>query len=303
MMARRGDEVETATAQMQVIGKRHFGRKAIAPGGGGGRASARELFDTLLLWRARVPLDDAGNATVEIPLNDSLTSFRIVAVASSGAQLFGTGRGVDPRDAGPDAAVRVCRRSCAKATAIARRSRVRNAAQRPLDVALTARASAAGAAVPALEPRTVTLAPGEAREVAWEMTAPAGVAALDWQVDAAEREAPAGTAAARDAVKVAQRVVPAIPERTYQATIFQLREPQAMPVQRPADAIAGRGGVNVQVQAKLAGELPGRARLPARAIRTRASSSARRSRSACATRRGGAPRWRCCPTTSTATAS
>ena len=51
MMARRGDEVETATAQMQVIGKRHFGRKAIAPGGGGGRASARELFDTLLLWR------------------------------------------------------------------------------------------------------------------------------------------------------------------------------------------------------------------------------------------------------------
>ena len=68
--------------------------------------SARELFDTLLLWKARVPLDDDGNATVEIPLNDSLTSFRIVAVASSGAGLFGTGRGVDPLDAGPDAAVR-----------------------------------------------------------------------------------------------------------------------------------------------------------------------------------------------------
>ena len=38
-----------------------------------------------------MPLDDDGNATVEIPLNDSLTSFRIVAVASSGAGLFGTG--------------------------------------------------------------------------------------------------------------------------------------------------------------------------------------------------------------------
>ena len=256
MMARRGDEVETATAQMQVIGKRHFGRKAIAPGGGGGRASARELFDTLLLWRARVPLDDAGNATVEIPLNDSLTSFRIVAVASSGAQLFGTGQASirATQDlmllSGLPPLVREGDRYRATFT-------VRNAAQRPLDVALTARASAAGAAVPALEPRTVALAPGEAREVAWEMTAPAGVAALDWQVDAAEREAPAGTAAARDAVKVAQRVVPAIPDRTYQATIFQLREPQAVPVQRPADAIAGRGGVNVQVQAKLAGELPG----------------------------------------------
>ena len=32
-----------------------------------------------------------GEATVEVPLNDSLTSFRIVAVASSGAGLFGTG--------------------------------------------------------------------------------------------------------------------------------------------------------------------------------------------------------------------
>src|SRR5678815_4826612 len=90
-MSERGEEVETATGQMQVIGKRHFGRKALVPGGGGGRSTARELFDTLLLWRARVPLDDSGNATVEVPLNDSLTGFRIVAVASSGAQLFGTG--------------------------------------------------------------------------------------------------------------------------------------------------------------------------------------------------------------------
>ncbi len=97
MMAERGEEVETSTAQMQVIGKRHFGRKALAPGGGGGRSTARELFDTLLLWRARVPLDDNGNAVVEIPLNDSLTSFRIVAVASSGAQSVRHRRDVDPR--------------------------------------------------------------------------------------------------------------------------------------------------------------------------------------------------------------
>ena len=42
-MARRGEEVETSTAQMQVIGKRHFGRKAVAAGGGGGRQSARAV--------------------------------------------------------------------------------------------------------------------------------------------------------------------------------------------------------------------------------------------------------------------
>ncbi len=51
--------------------------------------------------------------------------------------------------------------------------------------------------------------------------------------------------------------MPAVPERTYQATILQLDEPESIAVQRPSDAIPGRGGVNVQMQAKLAGDLPG----------------------------------------------
>ena len=92
MMRRRPYLVETATAQGQVVGRRHFGLKALPQGGGGGRQGTRELFDTLLLWKARVPLDDAGEATVEVPLNDSLTSFRIVAVATGGVAMFGTGR-------------------------------------------------------------------------------------------------------------------------------------------------------------------------------------------------------------------
>ena len=35
MTPRRAYEVQTATAQSQVIGKRHYGRKAVPPGGGG----------------------------------------------------------------------------------------------------------------------------------------------------------------------------------------------------------------------------------------------------------------------------
>src|SRR5208283_1487107 len=91
MMGRRSYQIETSTAQMQVVGKRHYGLKAIPPGGGGGRQVTRKLFDTLLLWKARVPLDANGDATVEVPLNDSLTSFRVVAIASAAAGLFGTG--------------------------------------------------------------------------------------------------------------------------------------------------------------------------------------------------------------------
>jgi len=94
MMQRRGIEVDTATAAMQVVGKRHYGRKAREAGGGGGRKTSRELFDTLLFWKARVKLDANGRASVEVPLNDSLTSFRIVAVADGGADLFGTGHAV-----------------------------------------------------------------------------------------------------------------------------------------------------------------------------------------------------------------
>ena len=90
-MGERGLQVQTSTAQMQVVGKRHFGRKAVAHGGGGGRGASRELFDTLLLWQGKVKLDARGEAQVQVPLNDSLTSFRIVAVASAGAGLFGTG--------------------------------------------------------------------------------------------------------------------------------------------------------------------------------------------------------------------
>ena len=251
MMAERGEEVETATAQMQVIGKRHFGRKALVPGGGGGRSTSRELFDTLLLWRARVPLDDAGNATVEIPLNDSLTSFRIVAVASSGAGLFGTGEASIRSTqelmvlSGLPPVVREGDRFRATFT-------VRNAGTRPLDVALSARM--AGTALPA---QSAMLAPGQARELFWDVEAPLNAKKLDWQVDAGERNAPAEGAAARDALKLSEQVIPAVPERTYQATIMQLAQPQSIAVQRPDDALPGRGGVNVQVQAKLAGELPG----------------------------------------------
>ena len=38
MMQRRPEEVLTSTAQSQVIGKRHFGRKSVPHGGGGGKS-------------------------------------------------------------------------------------------------------------------------------------------------------------------------------------------------------------------------------------------------------------------------
>ncbi|RZA07258.1 MAG: hypothetical protein EOP11_08225, partial [Proteobacteria bacterium] len=89
MMGERPLRVATSTMQSQIVGKRHYGLKALPSGGGGGVSSARELFDTLLFWKAVLPLDKNGEATAEIPMNDSLSSFRIVAIATEGASRFG----------------------------------------------------------------------------------------------------------------------------------------------------------------------------------------------------------------------
>lgn len=79
-----GNLVTTATAQGQVIGKRHFGLKARPHGGGGGKdLKTRELFDTLIYWNPTLALNEKGEANVEFKLNDSLTSFKIYGVAYS----------------------------------------------------------------------------------------------------------------------------------------------------------------------------------------------------------------------------
>jgi uncharacterized protein YfaS (alpha-2-macroglobulin family) len=245
MMQERSLQVETSTAQMQVIGKRHFGRKAFPHGGGGGRSGSRELFDTLLFWKARVALDANGEASVQVPLNDSLTGFRIVAIASGGADLFGTGS-TDIRSSqdlmllsGLPALTREGDRLRAGFT-------LRNASAGALQVDLGASVKADGGAAQALARQQVTLAPGEARELGWDYQVPVSARSLVWEVDAG-----------LDRLRVTQKVIAAVPVRTQQATLVQLDQPLTIKVQAPAAALPGRGGVLTSFSARLGGELPG----------------------------------------------
>src|SRR5262249_16711138 len=171
MMGRRGDAVRTATAQMEVLGKRHYGLKAIPAGGGGGRQPTRELFDTLLLWEPRVALDDKGDATVSVPLNDSLTSFRVEAVATSGLGRCGRG-GPPPRAAGARC------RAPGRPPPVRGGDRlhpalpVRNTTAR----AMTVEAQGVVAGLPApLAPETLTLGARGAVVTGWDVPVPAGV--------------------------------------------------------------------------------------------------------------------------------
>jgi hypothetical protein len=249
MMHERSLQVQTSTAQMQVVGKRHFGRKAVPHGGGGGRGASRELFDTLLLWKAKVTLDANGEATVQVPLNDSLTRFRIVAVASAGAGLFGTGD-TEVRSSqdlmlmsGLPSMVREGDRFRAGFT-------LRNTSSANLDVTLAAQVAADGRKSVALPVQTLTLAPGQAREIGWDYTAPQA-RALAWQVEAKSRQG------ALDRVRISQKVEEAVPVRTLQATLLQVDGTQSMKIERPADALPGHGGVQTTFSARLGGDLPG----------------------------------------------
>jgi alpha-2-macroglobulin len=238
MMGRRGYGVQTATAQQQLVGKRHYGLKALPQGGGGGRQPTRELFDTLLLWRGRVPLDASGEASVEVPLNDSLTGFRIVAVATGGLELFGTGAttiratqdlmvlsGVPPL-------VREGDQFLAEFT-------LRNTTDRAMEVEVNARVDGLPEA---LRPQSLNLSPSGARVIGWDITVPTEVQALRYEVEAG------AAGGATDRLRVVQQVLPAVPVRTLQATIGQWQREIQQPVERPADALADRGGVQLRLR-------------------------------------------------------
>ncbi len=247
MMGRRGYDVRTATAQLEVIGKRHYGRKVLPAGGGGGRQATRELFDTLLLWAARVPLDARGTAQVEVPLGDALSAFRIVAVATAGLDRFGTGS-TEVRTtqelmllSGLPPVVRDGDRFAAQFT-------LRNTTDAPLAVDATLEVTAADAPAPPIAgaAQSVTLAAGEARVIAWPVEAPPAGDALVYTV-----EARAG--AHTDRLRVTQQLRPAVPTRTLQATLLRADQPLRLPVARPADALPDRGGLEVGAAASLGG--------------------------------------------------
>lgn len=247
MMGQRPYSVQTSTSQMHVIGKRHFGLKALPAGGGGGRQFTRELFDTLLLWRGRLQLDSQGFARLEIPLNDSLSSFRIVAIANSGSGRFGTGSsairstqdlmllsGIPP----------VVRQSDRFSAAFTMRNNTANA------MSLEAQIKVAGLKAD-LAPQKFLLNANEAKVISWEITAPLDAELLTYDVQVQS------SSGQKDRIEIKQKVIPFVPVKPWQATIFQLDGKQRTAVARPAEGLPGRGGIQVQLRPKIADGLPG----------------------------------------------
>lgn len=251
MLQRRSWGVETSTAQMEIIGRRHYGKKAVPAGGGGGKAPTRELLDTLLLWEPAVKLDANGQAKLTVPLNDALTTFKIVAVADASTGLFGTGatqiRATQDLQiiSGLPPLVREDDQFRAQIT-------LRNTTKTAMKVEVAPRATLLD-----LKPQTIDIPAGESREVAWTVTAPAQLAqtraqALLWEIEAKDT-----IGGARDALKASQKLIPAVPLTVQQATLAQVDGSFNLDVNPPAGALPGRGGLKMSLQPKLAEGLPG----------------------------------------------
>lgn len=246
MYQRHSYGVETATAQLEVVGKRHYGRKSLPPGGGGGKAPTRELLDTLLTWQPRVTLDANGSARVKVPINDALTRFRLLAAADVGGDLFGSG------EAGFNVVQDLQLSSSLPPMAregdqLQAGVTVRNGGERPLKI----RVQAGAPGLPALPAREVSLPQGEARLIAWPVTVPNDARELKWTFSAQEI---GGKAA--DKLAVSQTIEAAVPVTVEQATLQRVAPQLAIPVALPPGAIPGRGGVRVSLQARLGDELP-----------------------------------------------
>ncbi|MBX3016413.1 MAG: hypothetical protein KF767_00885 [Bdellovibrionaceae bacterium] len=249
MMGERGLAVDTSSGQNQVIGRRHFGAKARPAGGGGGTAAdPRELFDPMLHWAASVKLDRDGRAQATIPLNDSLTSFRIVALATGGSNLFGDGAATveSTKDliiySGFAPLVR-------EGDDIGNVFTVRNTTAKAMKVDVKVSAPELGA-LPALAP--VELKPSEAKTVNLPLKVPVNLTAINFRIEA--RDAASG---AEDVMIAKVKVSPAVPVRVQQATLFQLEKSHTIPVRQPADNLANKGGLSVSARSTLVTGLAG----------------------------------------------
>jgi uncharacterized protein YfaS (alpha-2-macroglobulin family) len=247
MMKLRGHNVQTATAQSFVVGKRHFGLKAVASGGDGGGALRRELFDTLLYWNPSVNLNAKGEAKITVPLNDSTTSFRIVAVALQGADQFGMGwTSIQSSQdlmilPGLGAVTRTGDEFQAGFT-------VRNASDKNQEVLLSLETTPAqmGLAV-----QKLNLAPGAAKEVFWKM-----------KTGAAENISYVMTAKnaqgkVLDEVKKTQKILSLRSARIFQSEFGQWPDLNKLSLQQPAGAIAGESSIQVEVSKTLGGSNAG----------------------------------------------
>ncbi|MDG0817256.1 alpha-2-macroglobulin family protein [Bdellovibrio svalbardensis] len=241
MMQMHQHLVKTATAQTLVIGKRHFGLKALPIGGDGRGGLRRELFDTLLYWNPNVTLNKDGKATVEVKLNDSTTSFRIVAIAQQKADQFGTGW--TSIQSSQDLMILPGIASVARdGDDFNAGFTVRNATNETKEVNVQL---VTVPTVPGLSHKKIRLEGGASQEVFWNIKTPSAEK-IDYVLTARDAQGKF-----LDEIKKSQKILPLRQTRIYQSEFGQWPEFKQIAVQEPAGAESGQSSVIVEAASAL----------------------------------------------------
>lgn len=247
MMKMRAHTLQTATSQTFVIGKRHFGLKALPIGGDGGGALRRELFDTLLYWNPSITLNAQGEAKVDVPLNDSTTSFRIVAIVLQGQDQFGTGfTSIQSSQdliimPGLSTVVREGDQFLAGFT-------VRNASTQTQELQLSLKVSPL---TDSFAPQKLRLAPDESKEVQWRIKVPSS-GSLEYVMTARNSQGKV-----LDEVKKTQKILNLREPRIYQSEWGSWPEFSKLSLKQPADAELEKSSIVIEASASLGGSFEG----------------------------------------------
>lgn len=238
---RQGLGITTAESRTRLIGRRSYGTKGDKAGGGGGRdpgeSALRRDFRALAVWRGDLVTGEDGSAVVDFPVPDSLTTYRLMAVAVGGDELFGTGEsefrvtkpiGVEP------ALPRFLRPGDRATAGVVARNRT--AADAEFEVKATV--ASGPVAIDGEAVRRVRVPSGGSVEVpfAWTASAP-GEARLRFEA-AAGRE--------RDALELVLPVVAIAPSETT-ATFFAVEGRAEQRLRVPDDVFASTGGLEVRL--------------------------------------------------------
>jgi len=209
----------------------------------------RSAFDSALAWLPDIPLAADGSADVDVPTNDSLAQWRVMAVAdaSTDEDALLAGNGVARFDtsqplqlsAGLPPVVRTGDQSIATAT-------VRNDTAHPMRVRVTARAAARDMGAHELE-----LGAHASADVHWDAVAASTPGETVWEFAAGTLD---GDDSAADRVQFRQQVLARVPLRVEQGALLQLDHAFDWRLQPTG---VGEARVAISATPSLAGELPG----------------------------------------------
>lgn len=230
-----------ADARTQVVGRRFEGKKGDQAAGGGGLGmSLRQKFHPAVFWLAQAETDDQGDLKVKFKLPDSLTAYRIVAIAADKAGDFGLGKAM-VKARRPLQMLSALPRFAVNGDRFSARVTVQNLSEAKGEITVTAKAE--GLKLVGPNSQTLSLAPGESRAV--------GFSAEAAQTGEAHLILRAVMGSHEDAARLSLDILPQTALTT--AAAAGALDPSAgknkseVPILLPADAQAKRGGLSIVI--------------------------------------------------------